>query len=372
MNWKRFNLVCLTIFALVVNINATNLQEFTKEMEETFTVAEGSKLQIVNKYGNIHLDTWNKNEVNIAVTIKVKTSSQSKADQIFEIINISLGKEGNKTYGITELNEHNNNSGWWDRLFSSYESGNYEIIYKVKFPASIQLDITNKYGHIYHNNPTTGDVEIENKYGNIYAADIEGDLEIDLGYGDAKLGNAHNVKMDVKYSNIKLGDAKNVVLDTKYSEIEIGHVLRVRSSSKYDEYTIASAESLENEGKYDDFRIGSLGSLEVDAKYSTLKIDQITRSAEMIGKHNTLQVKDIANSTDKIYVEGEYVSVKIKMPASFELDLAGEYLSPKIPVKLSGGSYIKDDEDIEISGTYGSGNTYIKARMEYGSFKMLD
>jgi len=373
MNWIKYNLAIAVLLLSWLPAKAEFLQEYTKTVEETFSTSPGSLLHLENRYGDIKMETWDQSKVWIEVNIKVKASSQSKADKIFELININLGSQGDEVYGYTELSQKQNQSGWWDKLFNSYDSGNYEINYTVKLPSEHRLNIVNKYGNIYHSSATAGKARFENKYGNIYTSDIDGPVKIQLGYGNAKVGNTGHATYDVKYSHIKAKNTGDLEVSSKYSDFVFGNVGDVKTYTKYDEYQVESATSFWNEGKYDDFIIGEVGDLSVDSKYSSVRVKRLLGSADLDGKYNDLALKSISDSARSINISGKYTGVKLAVPdGGFSLDFEGEYINPKIPVSLSSKHYDKDDEDIEIRGTYGGGHTKITSRQNYGSFKMVD
>ena len=53
-------------------------KEYTKEITESFTISNGGKVEIINKYGNIDVRPVSGNDVTIRVEIKVETKDQDK------------------------------------------------------------------------------------------------------------------------------------------------------------------------------------------------------------------------------------------------------------------------------------------------------
>ena len=145
MNWMKYNILLLLAILVSTSSWASNGKDFTKEYHETYSVVSGAELHLVNKYGPITIDVWDQNKIQIDIKITAKTGSQSRANEIFEKINISINGNENEVNATTEIENYNNNSGWWDKIFGGYESGNFEIAYTVKTPKTIDLDAINKY-----------------------------------------------------------------------------------------------------------------------------------------------------------------------------------------------------------------------------------
>ena len=78
----------LFLFLLVgfsVSVHASEpvfKKEFTREIHETFNVSSGVSLGVQNKYGDISIETWDKNQIQIDVLIKVKSSNSEKSGEI--------------------------------------------------------------------------------------------------------------------------------------------------------------------------------------------------------------------------------------------------------------------------------------------------
>ena len=75
MKTKILNsLIVLVLFQLifVVSINA---EEIKKEKHETYTTTPNSVVNIENKFGDVDIENWTKNSVQIDVIITVDASS---------------------------------------------------------------------------------------------------------------------------------------------------------------------------------------------------------------------------------------------------------------------------------------------------------
>jgi hypothetical protein len=58
--------------------------------QKAFRVNKEMTLEITNKYGTIHLTTWNKDSVSIRAEIEAFASNESKLGKMFDGINISF------------------------------------------------------------------------------------------------------------------------------------------------------------------------------------------------------------------------------------------------------------------------------------------
>ena len=66
----------------------------TKEIKKHYTVSPTADLSIDGRYGDIHIETWAKNEVDVQIKIEVTNRSSSKAQQYLDNITIDIDDTG--------------------------------------------------------------------------------------------------------------------------------------------------------------------------------------------------------------------------------------------------------------------------------------
>jgi len=367
----KYSIALVCMLSMLATAYADDSKDFTKESTEVFPVREGALLNLENKYGTVSLETWDRPEMEVHLTIKVKASSESKAEEIFDMIDVSMSSDDDEVEIATVFDTDYNDGGWWDKLFGDSYEGKYEVNYDVKLPSHSRLMLTNKYGHIHIKDDMIGKATIVNKYGNIYTQNIAGDVRIDLGYGDAKLGAVQGLDLEVKYSKVYVAEANDAKMLTKYSSIKAGQLSSLHSTSKYDNYTIESAEAVINEGKYDDFNIGTVGSLSIDSKYTDVDVNVLNKSMIIDGKYATATVHKTTASLERIAIEGKYTHISLSVEHPFSLVFEGEYVKPRLPSGFDTVERIEEDDDISLRGHMGGrGGAKISADMAYGSFKI--
>ncbi|MEM6771803.1 MAG: hypothetical protein AAF597_14565, partial [Bacteroidota bacterium] len=177
MNFKKLTLSALFLCLLVqLPLSATNVpfilrQDFEKTYSETFNVNGEGSVRLENRYGEIRVETWERNEVKIDVRIRVTASDQEDADKTFDRIQIDFTSSTNRASATTSIGKNNNKSkGLIERIFDGdwswggSSNNDYKIYYEVKMPASADLETTAKYC----------DVELP---------DLSGDTRLTIGYG---------------------------------------------------------------------------------------------------------------------------------------------------------------------------------------------
>lgn len=91
----------------------TTREDQEKEISQSYSVSSNDRLQVENRYGNITITHWNKNEVAIRVEIECKARSEERAQENLDRIQIETQKTGGIVSAITtikkEMNGNSNN-----------------------------------------------------------------------------------------------------------------------------------------------------------------------------------------------------------------------------------------------------------------------
>lgn len=340
--------------------------EFTKTIKKNFRINSDGKVALTNKYGYINLNTWSKNEVQITVTITVKTRNESAASDVFD--RIDVGFSNTDSYVRAETAIASQKSNWW----GNNTKGDFRIDYEVNMPKTADLVLQNKYGDATID-AIGGDAEVTVKYGNFSLETVGGSTSIDLGYGNATVGNIKNGNVVIKYSKLKIKEAKQVNLESKYSKIYIESSDKLKTTTKYDTYDIGEAKEISNQGKYDHFSIEKVDHFSAYAKYSDFSIGDLYSDAEFELRYGGFKIENLHDGFDEILLECEYADCKIYMDdnASFQLDASADHSTIRYPDNLSVAYESKEDSNHKVQGHRGSKSAgKIKARLRYGGLKV--
>jgi len=334
----------------VINAEAFTKEEFTKRFHEEYTADVNTILKIKNKFGDVNLEDWDKDQVVIDVTITVKTESEDKANRIFDRITISIDKDGNLISAITEIDDKINNSG------------KFSIDYSLKVPQYIILDLANKFGNVFIND-LSGKVNIYVGYGSLMInslsrADEDPLNEIDLAYcNKASISEVAKAKVIIKYSKIDILNSEKLLLYSKYSKVKIEKVNALISEAAYDTYKIDEVVDFSSIGKYCDYSLNKImNSIDVEIKYGNLTVAYVSPEFESI----------------KSYSKYGQVRLGIAENASYRIDAEVEYGGIEHP-NSDNLSRIKDNTGTELKGVIGSSKSksFVEINAKYGSVNLI-
>lgn len=266
-----------------------------KEYNKSFNVSLSDLLQVDNRYGNITITHWSKNEVSIQVVVEAKARDSERAQASIDRVKIDLNKSGNVVSAITSLKEQNWSGGNNERL---------TINYYINIPSKLSIDLSQKYGNINLPEKNEGKSILHAKYGNINGGSFTAQLDLESAYGNVELGSVENAALDLAYcGHASLKNAGSLTIDSKYSNLNLGDV-----------------KKLNLEKKYGNIQIQQVGKATMEIKYSKASIDVLTQ--ELIADeldYSTLSVNDVASDFSRIAVSARYGKLNLDLPekASF-------------------------------------------------------
>ena len=161
---------CKTVIGLLVVqvVFLLSFSAFADEVEKKFDKEFSTKgkelLNISNRYGDVVIENWNEDKVQISVVVKVEHPSKDKAEKYLSMIDVYFNENDNTIEARTDIEKNFSFRGNGERKFS--------IDYVVKMPASLNLKLGNKYGDV-RIGELSGHVSIAVRYGTLYAAKIE-------------------------------------------------------------------------------------------------------------------------------------------------------------------------------------------------------
>jgi hypothetical protein len=253
-----------------------------KRVSGRFAAARG-KLVIDNRYGKLDVNTWDKNEVTVDITITARANNAGDAQEILDRISIAEpGNSGNGIYYKTEIG----------KVGTSKSESGFSINYVVHMPRNHTAELTNKYG----------DIEMES---------TDGKLSIDLKYGNLKIGNLGGSNSDIKvaYGKADITSIESGNVRSSYSTLTIGKAGTVQIFNEFEKTNIGTVRSLDIEQKYGNLNIGSVNNLKGHTQYAGLTVDKLLKSVQMTVKYgNGVKFNYIGPDVDNINLSTSYTN----------------------------------------------------------------
>jgi hypothetical protein len=312
-------------------------QDYEKTYTETFQVDGEGEVRLANRYGEIKVETWDRNEVKIDVRVKVSASDQEDADRTFNRIEVNFTGGSNSATAITNIGSNKRRSkgiieaifdGEWPSFGGISNSNDFKVYYRVKMPASASLETEAKYCDVSLPD-LSGNTNITVGYGNLVAGDLTGRSEISVSYGSARIDElGENSTFRVRYCDgNEIRKAQDLRYDGRYSETRIGNVGRLNVNAGYEELEVESAEELRLDGNYNDLEVGTVGRIHLDGNYCDVSVDEVSKELEVDASYGDLEIEQLRAGFERVYIRVNYIDVEIDVDsdAGYEFELRTRY-----------------------------------------------
>jgi hypothetical protein len=343
----------LSLFLISSSLSA---QEVSKEFHKEFTA--GTKtLEINNKYGDIVIQSWNKDQIVIDVKVTVDMSNKEKAQRYLDDIDVQFSEGVDVISAKTVIDDNFNFTGWGD-------SRKFSIDYNIKMPVGTDLTLANKYGNT-DIDELHGLMDLDIKYGNLTARKLtRGNIKplssLSLAYGKGSIDEAGWLDLNERYvGKMEISKSQAILLDSRYSKITLGEI-----------------SSIVGESRYDNIRIDNIKNLVLENGYTEVNIGELTKKLTYHGHYGSFSVERIPAGFESLEVETHYMGVTLGIDesANYKLEAKVSYGGLKYNEEnFKNQRRIVENNSSEISGTVGNEentSSSVKILASYGTVRL--
>ena len=306
LNYKSVMLLFLPLVLVSFTLSA---QEVTKEFHKEYTAGANTTLQISNRYGDVVIRNWDKDQVVIDVKVTVEMPNREKAEKLLSYIDIQFSEGDNLISAKTVIDDKFNFSGWGNG------SRTFSIDYNLKMPVGTALPLPNKYGTT-DLDELHGLMNLDIKYGNLTAGKLTREnvkplSKLNLAYGKGSIDEAGWLDLTLRYcGSMDITKSQALLLDSKYSKLSLGET-----------------SSIVGESKYDNLRIESISNLVLENGYTEVNIGTLTKKLDYNGSYGSFTIERIPAGFESLKVETHYMGVKlgIEENANYTLEAKVSY-----------------------------------------------
>ena len=198
-----FSLFILSFSAAFAG-NGDQLVEKTKTYSKSYSISGSDKITLDNQFGEMKINTWDKNEIRVDVRIEARGSTEEIAQRILDNIYIEDSKSASGVSFLTKMK--NQNIKWNNDKNKEYKEMGMKIDYTVNLPSGNPLSATNQFGPMSLPD-YRGQVMLVSKFGSLTAGKLNDVKEVNVEFGEAKIESVNGGKLTVKFSK---GEINNV------------------------------------------------------------------------------------------------------------------------------------------------------------------
>ncbi|MFC0517134.1 hypothetical protein ACFFGT_23190 [Mucilaginibacter angelicae] len=247
-------------------IKSNSIKIASKKYTKLYTAGKLDGLMIDNRFGEVKINTWNRNEFSIEVQVNIYADKQTDAQNFLNAINVSDSRREATVSFKTIIGDDDGNNG--NVLWKGEDKPHIkkiEVNYVVFMPSKNALSINNSYG-------TTilpdfeGKLLLNNLYGNLKAKRLINPLNyVKVNFGNADIEGFSGTRLEIIHGSLDLNEGNNLNASVSYGPARIGKVY----SSANINVRFGKQLRIENIDK-------NIKTLNVNAAYSSVEVGRIT------------------------------------------------------------------------------------------------
>ncbi|MES2518320.1 MAG: hypothetical protein V4585_09450 [Bacteroidota bacterium] len=337
--------------------------EKKKMISKSFSVDSKDRLSISNQHGDVKVELWNKNEIKVDITITGYGTSEKKAQELIDNVEITDKREGEKISFKTFIDSDNSNWSWgntWSWTSKKEENCNcpntkrgVEINYTIYMPRTNALSVANKYGKTIIPQ-FDAPLKITSNYGSFSSDRLKGtDKDIFVQYGTSNIKQMDDGDLQISYSKLNVDKADNLRLKNNYGSIVLDDI----------------------------------NNLDGTFQYSSGKIGRINETGKLsISYSDGVQLSELSKTLKSLDIRSNYTAVKLPVNgdvnADFEVTTTyANFRYPSGKVSFTVNPDENDDDDRKMGwqptkvykGKIGKGsNTKITIKTNYAGVKFME
>jgi len=278
MNYRK--IICSVLAALSCLSLATG-QEFTNQVVRAYKISNETSIDVFNKYGKIHVVTWDQDSVKFIIDLKIRNKDPKKIDEIKENISFEFTPASYYVMVRTLIGDGSKDvfKALVDIAGSYFSAQNQiRIDYTIMVPGYSSVKLENKFGDVYLDD-REGNLKLTLTYGDFKASNLNGNSDIKISSGDAEINSLNNGQVNVSYSNLHILKAQKLSLDSRSSNVTIDEINELTLRSRRDKLILPRVRVLKGDSYFSEFSIlGLQDELDYIFRYGSMTIDNIMKN----------------------------------------------------------------------------------------------
>ncbi len=304
MNYKKLIFAPLLLCSVLTvwGQKDSEIRNYTR----SYAVRKNFSLEVTNKYGAVHLTTWDVDSVSIRAEAIAYGPDRSRISKMFDGLEIDIT---DYDYVIRARTEFSQNFNMFIESFKGMTSkmipydSRLEINYYISLPEYLNINIENRYGDVFLEN-STGTVSITISNGSLKAGNLLKAPSINLSFCDAVIQSIGSGRIDASLSEITIDETTDLTIKSIGSKIEVEKAGDIRVDSRRDKFFIGTVETLSGSSYFTDYRI-----------------DYLLKKADITSKYGDIDINNVEKGFGSINIISNYSDVSLNFDESSSYNL---------------------------------------------------
>lgn len=288
--FKLYLILMALIFCHCIQAQETKL---SKSINKTFDVSGKLNLEITNKYGNVIVDTWSKDEVELKIEILAFGKDESAADKLMERVEFDF-KHSEDFLEIESVFDRK--KSFFRDLVNAVGDYSSSILSKQRLQVNYELNVPE----------TITSISVDNRFGDVHIADIDGRINIKLSHGNLRVNNLNDyAKISVNYGTAKIKSLMEGNINLKGTELELEYATKLRLTSSSSTIALERVLDFDVESTNDKIEIDQVEDISGGLNFTELTISMLTERCRLDQSYGSMKIRQVYEGFTLIRVNGK-------------------------------------------------------------------
>ena len=341
---------------LVVSTSVTAQEKVSKKISKTYDLSNAGQLHLENKYGDININGWDKDEVSVDITITVNHRKKENAEDLLDRVSPVI--QDSDDYVSVKYKIEEKNSGWFARFIDEtnpfdFDKSNLQIDYTINMPMKAELKVTNTFGDVLIED-WSGKLKAQVEHGDIWISENLSKADITMRHGKLRAKDISYGSIDIRNGDLNIENSKNLRINSSGSDIELNVINSLELYSNKDEINIEKVSTIYGTLKFTTVELNAIKtSVDLNMKIADFRVSGILDPnadiiIEQISSEISLNVTDFSHRFDATLEQGV-----VRLPKSY-VDIDSKMLDKSKKLREIKASYGKElTGNISVTGKKG-------------------
>ncbi|WP_456459590.1 hypothetical protein [Reichenbachiella sp.] len=309
--WGKAILILIGVM-VAAYVSKAQSRTLVKNISQSFKVENTATVELTNKYGQVILNTWDKDSVQVNVKITAYGKNDEALTKSMERVDVDFTNFGDV---LTIETLFDRNSSVFKEVINSLGDYSKTLISKNKISVDYELSIPHK-----------ASVTLDNKYGDVYMESLSQESNISVAHGDFKADElAGTCKLNLSFCKARIKKLDKAFLELKGAELDLregGDIVLTSSSSTFNVKTV---QSLKVDSRNDKIHMAKATAVRGYSSFSNILIDSMLDRLDMELNYGDLLVHSINSNFNLVNLKSKTADVNISfdMGSYFSATLTG-------------------------------------------------
>lgn len=302
LTYRIFAVGALIVLGLVISNSSIQAQSrtLTKNISQTFHLEKRSTIELTNKYGQVVVDTWDKDSVSVDVKITAYGKNDEALTKNMERVDIDFKNFGDLLSIETVLDR---NSSVFKEIMNSLGDYSKTLISKNKISIDFELKIPNK-----------SSLKLDNKFGDVYIQDITQEATITVAHGDFKAQELTGAcRLNLSFGKAWIKKLDKAFIELKGAEFDLKEGGDIDLTSSSSTFEVSSVKSLKVDSRNDKIQLDHVVAIRGYSSFSNIMVDSMLDRIDMELNYGDLMINSINSNFSSVNLKSKTADVNISL-----------------------------------------------------------